>query len=84
MTITHARKMRIYPTDEQKRKIDITIGHCRYIYNQMLERNQKVYNRRGEHLSCYDMQNLLPIMKEYLTWLKDADLQALKYACPKI
>lgn len=79
--IMRARKMRIYPTSEQQKKIDITLGHCRYVYNKMLERNNKAYERRGEHLSYYSMQNLLPEMKEYLPWLKDADSQALQQSC---
>lgn len=29
-------------------------------------------------------QNLLPQMKRYLPWLKEADSQALKYACRQI
>ena len=76
--------MRIYPDIIQKRKIDVTLGHCRYIYNKMLERNQKVYQKRGEHLNYYAMQNLLPAMKKYLPWLAEADSQALKYACRQV
>ena len=30
------------------------------------------------------MQNLLPGMKSYLPWLKEADSQALKYACRQL
>ena len=59
MKITKALKMRIYPNKEQALKIDKTIGSCRYVYNHMLARNKKVYERRNEHLSYYDMQNLL-------------------------
>ena len=84
MKITKALKMRIYPNKEQALKIDKTIGSCRYIYNHMLARNKKVYARRNEHLSYYDMQNLLPRMKEYLPWLKESDSQALKYACRQV
>lgn len=84
MTIIKALKMRIYPDDIQKIKIDKTINSCRFIYNHMLDRNKKAYNRRKEHLSCYDMQKLLPIMKDYLPWLKEADSQALKHACRQI
>lgn len=73
--------MRICPTAEQQKKIDTTLGHCRFVYNRMLERNNKMYNRRGEHLNYYAMQNLLPVMKRYLPWLKDADSQALQQAC---
>lgn len=76
--------MRIYPDDVQKARIDSTIDSCRFIYNHMLARNRKVYDRRGEHLSCYDMSNLLPAMKNYLPWLKEADSQALKYACRQV
>lgn len=84
MKITKALKMRIYPNKEQALKINKTIGSCRYVYNHMLARNKKVYARRNEHLSYYDMQNLLPSMKNYLPWLKESDSQALKYACRQI
>lgn len=84
MEIRKALKMRIYPNKEQALKIDKTIGSCRYVYNHMLARNKKVYVRRNEHLSYYDMQNLLPHMKEYLPWLKESDSQALKYACRQV
>ena len=84
MKITKALKMRIYPNKEQALKIDKTIGSCRYVYNHMLARNNKIYTRRNEHLSYYDMQNLLPNMKEYLPWLKEVDSQALKHACRQL
>lgn len=84
MEIIRALKMRIYPNDEQKVKIDKTLGTCRFVYNHMLARNKKVYERRNEHLSYYDMQNLLPSMKKYLPWLKESDSQALKYACRQV
>ena len=84
MIRNRAIKMRIYPNLKQQHKIDVTLGHCRYVYNKMLERNDKSYKRRGEHLSYYDMQNLLPKMKQYLPWLSEADSQALKYACRQV
>lgn len=84
MEIIKALKMRIYPNEGQKAKIDKTIGSCRFIYNHMLDRNIKAYNRRGEHLAYNNMQHLLPVMKNYLSWLKEADSQALKYACRQV
>lgn len=51
MEIIRALKMRIYPNDEQKVKIDKTLGACRFVYNHMLARNRKVYERQKEHLS---------------------------------
>lgn len=82
--VIKAQKMRIYPSDEQKQKIDVTLNCCRYIYNHMVDRNNKVYKRRGEHLSYYDMQNLLPIIKRYEPWLCEADSKALMYACRQV
>ena len=84
MEIIRALKMRIYPNDEQKMKIDKTLGTCRFVYNHMLARNQKVYERRKEHLSYSEMQNLLPGMKNYLPWMKEADSQALKHVCRQL
>lgn len=84
MILNRAIKMRIYPDDEQCHKIDVTLNHCRYIYNKMLERNTVIYKRRKEHLNYYAMQNLLPEMKNYLPWLKEADSQALQYACRQL
>ena len=84
MKIVRALKMRIYPNEKQKAKIDKTLGACRFVYNHMLVRNKKVYERRGKHLSCNEMQNLLPAMKNYLPWLKDADSQALKHSCRQL
>ena len=84
MKIIRALKMRIYPSSEQKAKIDKTLGSCRFVYNHMLARNKKVYERRNEHLSYNEMQNLLPVMKNYLPWMKEADSQALKYACRQL
>ena len=84
MQVIKALKTRIYPSPKQEEIINTTINCCRYIYNHMLNRNNKVYQRRGEHLSCIDMQNLLPIMKQYLPWLKDADSQALQHACRNV
>ncbi len=84
MIINKASKCRLYPTKGQKNKINCTIGCCRYVYNKMLERQFKMYKRRKDHLSYNEMQNLLPIMKNYLPWLKETDSQALKYACRQL
>lgn len=84
MQIIKATKGRLYPTKEQQIQIDKTLNACRYIYNEMLARNKKIYIRRGKHLSYMDMQNLLPKMKAYLPWLKEADSQAIKHSCRQL
>ena len=84
MLIIRASKGRAYFNKTQQAVVDDTFDTCRYVYNEMLARNKKVYKRRGEHLSYNDMQNFLPVMKTYRIWLKDADSQALKYACRQV
>lgn len=84
MEIVAAYKTQIFPKNWQSEFIDNTNGSCRFVYNHMLKRNNSIYKRRKEHLSYYDMQNLLPVMKEYLPWLKEVDSQALKYACKQL
>ena len=79
-----ALRVRALPSLQQRDKIDTTINCCRFVKNHMIERNSKIYGRRKEHLSYNAMQNLLPVMKGYLPWLKEADSQALKYACRQV
>ena len=83
-TVNRALRVRVYPTNRQQKIIDTTLDCCRFIYNYMIDRNEKVYFRRKEHLNYNQMQNLLPHMKEYLMWLKDADSRALQYACRQV
>lgn len=77
----YAFKVRIYPNKEQIRKIETNFNCARFVFNHMLGRNIKAYNRRKEHLSTFDMNYLLKGMKQYLLWLKDADSTSLTSAC---
>ena len=77
-------RVRIYPNVEQAAQVDRTIGACRFVFNKMLEVQRKVYKRRGEHLSTYDMQKLLTKMKNQYPWLRDADSKALQAACADV
>ena len=77
-------KYRVYPTPAQEQWLQHNLDCCRFVYNHMLDRQIKMYKRRGEHLSNYDMQYLLPAMKQYLPWLRDTDSQSIKYACAQV
>ena len=67
-----AHKYRLYPTEEQKNKINQTIGSARFIYNKMLEDKIKYYEAHKNSLNNTPAQ----YKKEY-EWLKDVDSQAL-------
>lgn len=78
-------KEEIFPTEEQKQKILQTLGCCRFVYNYMLSRNRKAYERRKEPvMSHYDMNYLLPKLKSIYPWLKDVDSHALQHSCQRL
>ena len=72
MKIVKAYKFRLYPTEEQKNKINQTIGSARFIYNKMLEDKINYYNKNKKSLNNTPAQ-----YKEEYEWLKDVDSQAL-------
>ena len=67
-----AHKYRLYPTEEQKNKINQTIGCARFIYNKMLEDKINYYNKNKKSLNNTPAQ-----YKEEYEFLKEVDSQAL-------
>ena len=49
MIVNKAAKCRLYPNKDQQLKINQILGCCRYVYNKMLERQNKIYERCGAH-----------------------------------
>ena len=47
MKVHKGYKFKLEPTEEQKIKINKTLGCCRFVYNSMLDRRIKAYKRRG-------------------------------------
>ena len=72
MKIVKAHKYRLYPTEEQKNKINQTIGCARFIYNKMLEDKINYYNKNKKSLNNTPAQ-----YKEEYEFLKEVDSQAL-------
>ncbi|MEK6832893.1 MAG: RNA-guided endonuclease TnpB family protein [Nanoarchaeota archaeon] len=73
-------RFRVYPTPEQEELINKTFGCVRFIYNWALETKSGAYRYNKERLSCYDLKNKLPSLKEENEWLKEVDSQALQIA----
>lgn len=80
MVQNKAFKFRIYPTDEQISQIEINFGCSRFVYNYLLDRRIKAYRRRKESYSKFDTYKMLPDMKRYFGFLKEADSIALQSA----
>lgn len=73
-------KFRIYPSDEQKLKIEKTFSCCRYVYNGMLAYRQHRYKDFGEKYSKFDLNKKLTEIKKADTWLKEVDSKSLIHA----
>jgi len=78
--VLKAVKLRIYPNQTQKEQIDITINHCRYVWNTMLDMQIKRYeiNKDARFVGKFDMDLVLTALKREQKWLKDADATALQ------
>ena len=79
-----AYKTEINPMQEQKSKINQTIGVCRYIYNFYIAHNKEIYEQEKRFVSGMDFSKwlnneYLPNNPEY-QWIKTVSSKAVKQA----
>jgi len=73
-----AYKYRIPPTKDQQDLIMTHFGVYRFVYNWALEQKIKTYEQSKNHLSRFDLQNILVHkVKRENDWLKTVNSQAL-------
>lgn len=70
-------KFRIYPNKLQQEKIEATFKACCYVWNALLEKKIKAYERRGEFLTAFQGMSYLTKMKTYTPWLNNCNRNAL-------
>ena len=75
-----AYKYRMYPSEEQVALLMKHIHACRFVYNSSLEQKIRVYEQEGRNLSCFDLNNRLPALKEEHPWLKEVNSHSLQSA----
>lgn len=75
-----AYKYRMYPTQAQIQLLMRHIHACRFVYNHSLEQKIRAYEQNGKRLSCFDLNNQLPALKEEHPWLKEVNSQSLQSA----
>ena len=73
MLINKAYKFRLYPNDLQTTIINKTIGCTRVVYNHML-----ALKKENNYLSRFDMNKLLPSLKEEYPFLNEVDSCSLR------
>lgn len=71
-------KYRLIPTTEQIVLLNKHIGCVRFIYNLALETKQMAYAGNRINLSCFELINQLPELKEICPWLKEVNSQSLQ------
>lgn len=76
-------KVRLYPTKEQEQLIWKHIDACRYIYNYMLEKQQKLYTTSQKYLRKFGMMSLLTLLKNdgNHDWLYEVSNTSLQRVC---
>ena len=73
-------RFRLYPKKEQIEFLNRQIGHCRFVYNKLLEIAKKDYEAGGKKWNYYEYKKLLPKLKEEFPFLKEANSQSLQEA----
>jgi putative transposase len=66
MVIKRAYKYRLYPTKNQKHKLQGTLDLCRDLYNSALQERVEAYKKNGISLNYIDQANELPALKREL------------------
>ncbi|MEO2069674.1 MAG: transposase, partial [Desulfurobacteriaceae bacterium] len=73
-------RFRLYPTKEQVEFLNRQIGHCRFVYNKLLEIAKENYERENKKWNFYEYKKLLPKLKQEFPFLKEANSQSLQEA----
>jgi putative transposase len=73
-----AFKYRLYPTKKQANQFNQHIGSCRFVYNWALDTKIKTYEQTGKSVSRYELNKMMPTLKEQHEWLSDVNSQALQ------
>ncbi|RHW46499.1 hypothetical protein DS832_05735 [Bombilactobacillus bombi] len=73
-------RLRIYPNKEQQLKIKLNFSYNWFVWNQMLNMMITRYenNPQATFLNAFALNNLLPTLKSYYHWLKEAEITSLQ------
>ena len=59
-----AKKIRLYPTEEQEQKLWQSVGTARFIYNWTLSRQQENYKNGGKFIKDNDLRKEITMLKK--------------------
>ena len=78
MKINKAYKFRIYPTLEQQKQINKTLGCTRLIYNYYLNKKQTLYNTNKQNIKINELIKDIPNLYNEFPFLKEIDSMSLR------
>jgi putative transposase len=73
-----AFKFRLYPTINQSSQLNQHIGICRFVYNWALNQKVKTYEQIGKSISRFDLNKLIPNLKQQNPWLRGVNSQSFQ------
>ena len=73
-----AIKIRIYPSDEQKKFINKQLGCCRVVYNSCLAYRRDKYEKEGISITSSQSINYIVELKKEREWLKEVHSKVLQ------
>ena len=81
-----AKKVRLFPTEEQEQKLWQSVGTARFIYNWTLAKQEENHKNGGKFISDNDLRKeITQLKKSELSWLNEVSnnvaKQAVKDAC---
>lgn len=78
MIVEYVYRFRLYPNKEQQQFLNIQFGHCRFVYNKLLEISKKKFEEKAVKWNYYEYKKLLPQLKQEYPFLKEANSQSLQ------
>lgn len=77
--MTLAKKIRLYPTEEQEQKLWQSVGTARFIYNWTLNRQEESYKNGGKFIKDSDLRKeITRLKKDKLSWLNEVSNNVAK------
>ena len=74
-----AKKIRLYPTEEQEQKLWKSVGTARFIYNWTLNRQEESYKNGGKFIKDSDLRKeITRLKKDKLSWLNEVSNNVAK------
>ena len=73
--MNRAFEIRLYPTKEQQKLLNMTFGACRFVYNNVLSLRQSYFNDYNFKSTELNIEQLL---KAFNSWLNNVEAKALQ------